>query len=91
MAAVEALASAMGDTSTGATAAKAMALGQKKLMEPISEGGALWDSEKKYWHAHSETTTQIFTDTLYVARQSVRALAFVPLLTGALIGIPIPE
>jgi hypothetical protein len=65
LAAVEALASAMGDTATGATAAKALALGQKKLMEPIREGGALWDSEKKYWHAHSETSTQIFTDTLY--------------------------
>jgi hypothetical protein len=42
-----------------------MALARSKLMQPISSGGSLWDSDKKYWHAHSETPTQIFTDTLY--------------------------
>ena len=65
LAAVEALATAASDPSTAASAAKALALGQQKLSQPISSGGALWDSEKKFWHAHSETPTQIFTDTLY--------------------------
>eukprot|EP01050_Picozoa_sp_SAG11_P027329 SAG11_NODE_6880_length_1232_cov_1.195057_2_plen_102_part_00 len=34
-------------------------------MEPTSSGGPLWDGEKKFWHCHSDTDTQIFTDTLY--------------------------
>ena len=62
---MQALAEAVGDAATGAMAAKALALGQAKLMQPIGSGGSLWDGEKKYWHAHSETKTQIFTDTLY--------------------------
>ena len=37
----------------------------QQLMEPTATGGPLWDGEKRFWHAHSETATQIFTDTLY--------------------------
>ena len=63
--AVEAMANVMGDTATATSAAKALALGKAKLMQPTSNGGPLWDGEKKFWHCHSDTDTQIFTDTLY--------------------------
>ena len=65
LAAVEAMAHAMSDAATAADAAKALALAREKLMQPTSAGGPLWDGEKKFWHAHSATETQVFTDTLY--------------------------
>jgi len=63
--AVERMAAVLGDSATAASAAKALQLGQKRLTTPTSEGGPLWDGAKKFWHAHSETPTQIFTDSLY--------------------------
>ena len=63
--AVEKMANVMADSATAAAAAKALALGKTKLMQPTSSGGPLWDGEKRFWHCHSDTATQIFTDTLY--------------------------
>lgn len=66
LAAVEAMATdVMQDTATVTACAKASALAKAKLIAPTSAGGPLWDGDKKFWHAHSDTATQIFTDTLY--------------------------
>jgi uncharacterized protein (DUF608 family) len=63
--AVEEMAKTVDDTTTAAAASKAFALGKSKLMQPTSSGGPLWDGDKKFWRCHSDTETQIFTDTLY--------------------------
>ena len=62
--AVEELAKIMDDTATAASASKAFSLGKSKLMQPTSSGGPLWDGDKQFWHCHSDTETQVFTDTL---------------------------
>ena len=66
LAAVEAMATeVMQDTATATACATASALAKAQLIKPTSAGGPLWDADKKFWHAHSDTKTQIFTDTLY--------------------------
>jgi len=63
--AASAMADLMGDGGTSLETRAAFELGAKQLMKPTSEGGGLWNGSKQYWHAHSETSSQVFTDTLY--------------------------
>jgi hypothetical protein len=63
--AVAAMADVVGDAATAASARAALALGRARLETPTSAGGPLWDGEKNFWLAHSETETQVFTDSLY--------------------------
>lgn len=63
--AAERMASLVGDGETASSVRAALALAQARLTTPTSNGGPLWNGTKKFWHAHSETSTQIFTDSLY--------------------------
>ena len=65
LAAVEKMANVVGDAATFAAAAAARQLGSLKLTMATSAGGPLWDGEKQFWRCHSNTTTQIFTDSCY--------------------------
>lgn len=63
--AVQAMATVVGDQRVLGASRDAYELGQRQLVAPISAGGLLWNSSKAFWHAHSETSSQVFTDTLY--------------------------
>lgn len=63
--AVIAMAELLNDAATAKAARSAFELGAAQLVKPTSEGGPLWNSSRNYFHAHSDNSTQIFTDTLY--------------------------
>lgn len=80
--AVEQMASVIGDTETAATALAAFEAGQKTLLTPTSAGGPLWNESNGFFLAHSETQTQVFTDSLYGA-QFARLNCSAPRFTSA--------
>jgi len=63
--AVRRMAVALNDTWVQTWAEEASLQGKEQLLNPITQGGVLWNDTLKYFVAHSNTTTQIFTDTLY--------------------------
>merc|ERR1712113_407261 len=63
--AVRRMAVALGDSDTASKAAEAFEHGQAKLTQPKSAGGPLWNETFGFFTAHSETPSQLFTDSLY--------------------------
>jgi len=63
--AVENMANILSQPATAAIASKALTAGKAKLEMPAEKGGPLWNETMKYFLAHSETNTQVFTDSLY--------------------------
>eukprot|EP00912_Choanoflagellata_sp_UC4_P002296 UC4_evm1s1444 len=58
------MADILGDFTVYEKVSKAISKGQAKLVEP-KPSGPLWNSSIGFFTAHSETTTQVFTDSLY--------------------------
>lgn len=60
-----ALADVVGDATAKHTAGSAFEKGVQALLTPREENGPLWNATKSFFTAHSETSTQVFTDSLY--------------------------
>ena len=58
------MAEAISDSSTAEKMERAVSAGQAKLLQP-KPSGPLWNETSGFFTAHSETTTQVFTDSLY--------------------------
>eukprot|EP00038_Savillea_parva_P009621 m.184763 g.184763 ORF g.184763 m.184763 type:complete len:1027 (+) comp16225_c0_seq1:84-3164(+) len=63
--AVRRMAVAIGDDTTATMVQKAISAARIKLLTPTAEGGPLWNESVGFFVAHSETQTQVFTDSLY--------------------------
>ena len=63
--AVGAMADVLGDANMSTWVAAAGKAGAAKLTRAAEDGGPLWNKTKAFFLAHSETNTQVFTDTLY--------------------------
>lgn len=59
------MAVALNDTLTASKLSNAIAKGRKVLLSSKESGGPLWNATVGYFTAHSETKTQLFTDSLY--------------------------
>jgi len=59
------LADLVGDVNVSQQARDALELGASRLLQPREAHGWLWNESAAYWHAHSETDSQIMTDTLF--------------------------
>eukprot|EP00656_Telonema_subtile_P019767 TRINITY_DN20977_c0_g1_i1.p1 TRINITY_DN20977_c0_g1~~TRINITY_DN20977_c0_g1_i1.p1 ORF type:complete len:1000 (+),score=124.94 TRINITY_DN20977_c0_g1_i1:180-3179(+) len=55
----------MKDSNSTQMAESALTIARAALVKPKESGGLLWNQTSKFFTAHSETSTQIFTDTLY--------------------------